>query len=70
MRKKGRIRSWNDQKGFGFIEPSDGGERVFIHITAFSNRIRKPVVDELVTYATGTDAFILCVRWQFATHTF
>ena len=23
MRKKGKLRSWNDQKGFGFIDPGD-----------------------------------------------
>ncbi len=55
MRKKGRIRSWNDQKGFGFIEPSEGGKQVFIHITAFSNRNRQPENDEVVSYALSTD---------------
>ena len=55
MREKGRIRSWNDQKGFGFIEPEDGGKQVFIHISAFSNRNRNPKADEVVTYALSTD---------------
>lgn len=55
MRSRGRIRSWNDQKGFGFIDPSDGGKQIFIHITAFSNRNRKPVNNEMVSYALSTD---------------
>ena len=55
MRVKGRIRSWNDQKGFGFIEPDESGKQVFIHISAFSNRNRKPATGELVTYALATD---------------
>ena len=55
MRVKGRIRSWNDQKGFGFIEPDHSGKQVFIHVSAFSNRHRKPTTGELVTYALSTD---------------
>jgi uncharacterized membrane protein YsdA (DUF1294 family)/cold shock CspA family protein len=55
MRAKGRIRSWNDQKGFGFIDPGDGGNQVFIHISAFSNRNRKPKYGDTVTYELSTD---------------
>lgn len=55
MRVKGRIRLWNDQKGFGFIEPDNGGKQVFIHISAFVNRNRTPRTGELVSYALSTD---------------
>jgi CspA family cold shock protein len=30
----GKIRWFNAQKGFGFIEPAAGGPLVFVHITA------------------------------------
>jgi uncharacterized membrane protein YsdA (DUF1294 family)/cold shock CspA family protein len=55
MRKKGRLCSWNDQKGFGFIEPGHGGKQLFIHICEFSNRNRKPKTGDVVTYTLSVD---------------
>ncbi len=46
---------WNDEKGFGFVTPRSGGKKVFVHITAFSNRKRRPELNELVTYALSAD---------------
>lgn len=50
MRFKGVIKSWNDERGFGFIEPLRGGGDVFLHITAFPRDAGRPEVKQRVTF--------------------
>lgn len=52
---KGRLKSWNDDKGFGFIEPENGKKETFIHISAFKRMIRRPVVGDVINYQIHID---------------
>jgi cold shock CspA family protein len=51
MRTHGTLTSWNDDRGFGFISPAQGGENLFVHISAFP-RGSRPRVDETISFET------------------
>jgi cold shock CspA family protein len=50
MRFEGKLDKWNDDRGFGFIAPTRGGEPVFVHISAFPRDGRRPQVGEVLTF--------------------
>ena len=45
MRYQGRVKFFNTDKGYGFIEPDDGDKDVFVHITAVQ-RSGIPILEE------------------------
>ena len=55
MRHQGRITDWDDPRGFGFITPLRGGDRVFVHVMAFRPGSRRPSTGEYVNYSLGLD---------------
>lgn len=54
--QKGRLKRWNDEKGFGFIAPDDGGEDVFFHISSLNGATRRPLERDIVYFSVETDA--------------
>ena len=49
MRFDGTIKTWNDDRGFGFIVPTQGGQEIFFHIKAFRANGR-PQVGQAVSF--------------------
>lgn len=45
-RIKGRVKWFNEDKGFGFIEREDGGEDVFLHFSALNQGGFKTVQED------------------------
>ncbi|MDY0056528.1 MAG: cold shock domain-containing protein [Methyloversatilis sp.] len=54
-RIEGRLTKWQDDRGFGFIEPRSGGEPVFVHVSAFPRDGRRPAVGETLLFDIETD---------------
>lgn len=53
MRIEGTLSKWNDDRGFGFITPSQGGQEVFAHISAFPRDGQRPRIGERLTFEIG-----------------
>jgi CspA family cold shock protein len=54
---KGIVKFYNGQKGFGFIEPEDGGKDVFVHATALERAgIGHLVEGQKVSFDTALDS--------------
>ncbi|MGZ8984689.1 MAG: DUF1294 domain-containing protein [Methylotenera sp.] len=55
MRYQGKVTSWKDGQGFGFVTPNGGGQKAFVHIKAFSDSFHRPIDGDLITYELTTD---------------
>ncbi|NJO74271.1 MAG: cold shock domain-containing protein, partial [Leptolyngbyaceae cyanobacterium RM1_406_9] len=67
---KGRLTTWKDDRGFGFIQPADGSQAIFLHISELKDSTRRPQVGDTIYYYAVTEngklrahkAFILGAR--------
>lgn len=55
MRIEGNLTKWNDDRGFGFITPVQGGSEIFVHISAFPKDGHRPTIGERLTFEIEVD---------------
>lgn len=63
MRTHGTLTKWNQDRGFGFIQPAEGGEAVFVHVSEFPKMGGPPRNGEVISYEihTGKDGRLRAV---------
>ncbi|SCX80603.1 cold shock and DUF1294 domain-containing protein [Desulfoluna spongiiphila] len=68
----GTIKHWNDEKGYGFITPDNGGNDVFLHIKAFKKRSQRPEIGQVVSYdeTLGDKGRLRALNVQFMENSF
>jgi cold shock CspA family protein len=53
---KGVLKTWKDDRGFGFIQPDQDAKDLFVHISAFKGMARRPLVGDKVFYEIAHEA--------------
>ena len=69
MRFHGTLKTWKDERGFGFIQPQPGHGEIFVHISAFPRdgsrpRVGEPLSFEITTRQDGKKCAIKISRPQ------
>ncbi|MBD2187074.1 cold shock domain-containing protein [Pseudanabaena mucicola] len=67
--RSGQLIKWKDDQGFGFIQPVDGSQDIFLHISEIKDSNRRPQVGDTIYYyvvakndkVCASNAFILGV---------
>ena len=54
VRFEGTLTQWNDERGFGHVQPTLGGEPVFVHISAWPKGAGRPQLKQAVSFEVDT----------------
>lgn len=54
MRFEGQLTHWDDARGFGRIESTQGGEPIFMHISAWPRNAGRPRLGQRLSFAVET----------------
>jgi len=54
-RLAGEVTTWNDDRGFGFIKPDEGGPDIFLHFTAVPRGTARPYQGQHLTFEVERD---------------
>ena len=52
---KGVLKTWKEDRGFGFITPDNGSKDIFIHISAIAQASRRPMPGDIIHYRIARD---------------
>lgn len=52
MNETGELVEWNDDRGFGFVQPVTGA-KLFVHISAFERPVRRPEIGDRLAFRRG-----------------
>jgi cold shock CspA family protein len=55
MRHSGTIKSWNDEKGYGYVTSVGNGQPVCLHVRNFERRGQRPRQGMKVEFEIGSD---------------
>ncbi len=54
-RFEGTLKKWDVERGFGFVVAVQGGQDVFVHVSAFPRDGHQPIVGEPLTFEVERD---------------
>jgi uncharacterized membrane protein YsdA (DUF1294 family)/cold shock CspA family protein len=56
MRFTGTLTTWNDDRGFGFLQATQGGDPIFAHVKSFSLGGGRPQLNQVYAFDVETSA--------------
>lgn len=48
----GKLVKWNPDRGFGFVVADQGGQKLFVHVSAFPRDGQPPVIGKSLSFSS------------------